>query len=306
MDPAGLTVWMDPRNIDPTNTEKRVGSFPDVSTKRVLFATDFSDCAAVALPYALNLAAQPGGKLIAAHVVSMGPVPTGFPAREWLATAAQGVREARDSMERIESQLQGLKHEIVVRSGDVCGQIAAIVRSEPVDVIVLGTHGRTGLRKAVFGSVAEKLFRHAARPVLTIGPHVNTQVEGMQEIHSILCPTDFSQEAEAALGYAVSLARERGARLYLLHIPKPGRAWDRAFLEQYLLGLLPAEPGLQCEPKAMVEEGEAAEVIVDEAREIAADLIVMGPKRRSGMPGTMATTYRVVTEAPCPVLTVRG
>jgi nucleotide-binding universal stress UspA family protein len=285
---------------------ERLTSPSSVSTKRVLFATDFSDCAAAALPYALSLARQPGGRLLVAHIVSMGPVPVGFPAREWLATAAQGVREARASMKRAEAQLKGVEHKTVVRPGDVWGEISTIVRNESIDVLVLGTHGRTGIGKAVFGSVAEKLFRHADCPVLTIGPNVSAEPHGVEEIHSILYPTDFSKEAQAALAYAVSLARERGARLYLLHVLKAGRDWDREFLQEELRKMVPAEAGLKCEPKALVQAGSPAEVILDVAKEMAVDLIVIGPKRHSGMPGTMATAYRVVTQAPCPVLTVRG
>jgi nucleotide-binding universal stress UspA family protein len=285
---------------------KQPGSIPQVSTKCVLFATDFSECAAAALPYAVSLARQSGGKLIAVHVVSLGPLPVGFPAREWLATAAQGVREARASMERMERRLGGVDHEVLVRSGDVCREIANIVRGEAVDLMVLGTHGRTGIRKAVFGSVAEQLFRHAPCPVVTIGPYVDAPPEGVWELHSILHPTDFSPEAAAALSHALGLARQHESRLYLLHVPKAGKDWDRGFLQERMRDLVPAEAGLKCEPRAIVETGAPAEAILNVARELAVDLIVMGPKRRSGMPGTMATTYQVVTGAPCPVLTVRG
>ena len=277
-----------------------------VSTKRVLFATDFSDHSTAALPYAMSLACTPGGKLVVAHVVAMGPLRAGFPAHAWLAVSAQGVREARALMQHMAERLNGVEHQTLVRSGDVCGGISAMIRDESIDVLVLGTHGRTGIRKAVFGSVAEKLFRHARCPVLTIGPNVSTDPRGVEELHSILYPTDFSEEAQAALGYALSLAREHRARLYLLHVTKAGRDWDKAFLEKQLHDMAPAEADLACEPKALVRTGSAGQVILDVAKELAVDLIVVGPKHRSGMPGTMATAYQVVTQASCPVLTVRG
>jgi len=279
---------------------------PAVSTKRVLFATDFSDPSAAALPYALSLAGKPGGKLTVVHVVPTGPVPPGFPAREWLAASAQGIREARASMARVEQRLQGVEHEVLVRSGDVSGELAAIVQTDLIDLMVVGTHGRSGFGKAVFGSVAEKLFRHARCPVLTIGPRVSAEPRWANELHAILFPTDFSQETKAALRYALSLAREHRARLYLLHVTKQSSKWDREFLEQQLREVIPEEAGLACEPKPLVETGSPAKVILDVAKELAVDLIVVGPKHHSGMPGTMATAYRVVTQAPCPVLTVRG
>jgi nucleotide-binding universal stress UspA family protein len=279
---------------------------PSVSTKRVLFATDFSDRAAAALPYALSLARKPGGMLVVAHVVPLGPLPAGFPARAWLAAGAQGVREAKALMEQLEGQLGDVEHCSVVRSGDVCAEIAATVQSENTDVMVVGTHGRTGIGKVVFGSVAERLFRHARCPVLTIGPKVRVEPDGLQEPHSILYPTDFSQGSQAALAHAVSLAQESGARLYLLHVTGPQADADRHFLEGRLRALLPPEMVFACEPKALVQVGSPAQVILDVAKELAVDLIVIGPKRRSGMPGTMATAYRVVTQATCPVLTVRS
>jgi nucleotide-binding universal stress UspA family protein len=277
-----------------------------VLTKRVLFATDFSDCASAALPYALSLARQPGGKLVVAHVVAVGPLASSFPTHVSLAATAQGVREARLSMEQLASRLKGVPHEAVVRSGDVCEEIDTVVRRESLDVVVLGTHGRTGLGKAVFGSVAEKVFRHAHFPALTIGPHVRANPEGIVELHAILHPTDFSEEATVALGYAISLAKAYRARLYLLHVVKEGADSNRHLLEERLRQLVPGDAILACEPKPLVEAGPAGRGIVDVAKELAVDLIVIGPKRRSGLPGTMATSYRVVTEAHCPVLTVRG
>jgi nucleotide-binding universal stress UspA family protein len=209
-------------------------------------------------------------------------------------------------MEQLASRLSGVDHQTSVRSGDICGEISAMVREGAIDVLVLGTHGRTGIRKAVFGSVAERLFRHAHCPVLTIGPHVSADPRGIEELHTILYPTDFSPEAQPALAYALSLARDRGARLYLLHVAKTGRGWDKSFLEEQLRNLVSEEGGLACEPKALVRTGLPGQTIVDVAEELAADLIVVGPKQHSGMPGTMATAYHVVTRAICPVLTVRG
>jgi nucleotide-binding universal stress UspA family protein len=269
-------------------------------------ATDFSECAAVALPYALTLARQPGGSLLVVHVVPVGTLAASLPTHASMAATAQGVREARASMEELEARLKDVPHETLVRSGDVYEEIEALVRSRPMDVVVLGTHGRTGLGKAVFGSVAEKVFRHARFPVMTVGPHVRGRAEGMEHLHAILYATDFSEEAKAALRYAVSLAQIHRSRLYLLHAAKAGADIDKELLEERLRRMVPREAGLACEPKALVEAGSPAQVIVDVAKELAVDVMVIGPKRRSGLPGTMATAYRVVTQANCPVLAVRG
>jgi nucleotide-binding universal stress UspA family protein len=277
-----------------------------VSLKRVLYATDFSRRAAAALPYALSMARKPGGKVTAVHVVSPGPLPADFPAHAWQAIVAQGVHEAQAAMEHVEPRCKDVAHETRVCRGDVLTELSAIVRDESMDLIVLGTHGRTGMSKAVFGSVAEKIFRHAPCPVLTVGPNVSGEPDSVVDLHTVLFPTDFSPESLAALSHAVSLAREQRSRLYLLHVVSPSADTDETSLVNQLKQLVPSAAGLACQPKAFVQAGAPAQVILDLAEELAVDLIVLGPKRRSGVPGTMATAYRVATQAICPVLTVRG
>ena len=277
-----------------------------VSVKRILYATDFSRQAGAALPYALSMARKSGGKVTAVHVVSPGPLPPDFPAHAWQAIVAQGVREAQVSMEQLEPQCKDVAHQTRVCRGDVLTELSAIVRDESIDLIVLGTHGRTGISKAVLGSVAEKIFRHAPCPVLTVGPNVAGEPDSVVDLHTILFPTDFSPASQAALPYAVSLAREHQSRLYLLHVIPPDADTDEVSLKGRLRSLVLSEAGLACEPKVFVQAGAPAQVILDLSEELAVDLIVLGPKRRSGLPGTMATAYRVATQAICPVLTVRG
>lgn len=275
-----------------------------VFARHVLYATDFSGHSSAALPYALSIARKSGGKVTAVHVVSPGPL--GAAGHAWRAVVAQGVREAQVAMQRLKPQCGDVEVQTRVCHGDVWTELSAIVRGESIDLVVVGTHGRTSLSKAVLGSVAEKIFRHAPCPVLTVGPNVCGEVQSVVDLHSILFPTDFSPESRAALPYALSLAREHGARLYLLHVVAPDADADEESLVRQLRNLVPPEASLACEPKACVQSGVAAQVIVEWSKEMAVDLIVMGPKRRSGLPGTMATAYTVATQAICPVLTVRG
>lgn len=285
---------------------ERTLSPAQVSVKRILYATDFSGPSAAALPYALSMAGKYGAKLFAVHVVSPLPLPAGFPTHTWQAIVAQAVREAQASMARLEPRWKNVPHETRVCRGDVWTELSAIVQDENIDVIVLGTHGRTGVSKVLLGSVAEKIFRHAQCPVLIVGPNVSGEPESVVDLHTILYPTDFSPESRAALPYAVSLARENQARLYLLHVTPPDADFDEVSLATQLRDLVPAETCLACEPKAFVQAGVPAQKILELAEELALDLIVLGPKRRSGLPGTMATAYQVATRAICPVLTVRG
>jgi nucleotide-binding universal stress UspA family protein len=276
-----------------------------VAVKRILYATDFSRPSNLALPYALSVARKYGAKVFAVHVVSLQPFPGVSPTQAWAAIAAQAVREAEASAARLEPQWKEVAHETWIRKGDIWTELSKIVRDERIDLIVLGTHGRTGVGKALLGSVAERVFRHASCPVLTVGPNVAGEPESIVDLHAILYPTDFSPESRAAAAYAISLASKEQARLYLLHVAADGDA-DGASLKAQLRSLVSPEAKLFCEPGAFVESGPAAQKILDLAEELAVDLIVLGPKRHSGFPGTMATAYRVATQAICPVLTVRG
>jgi nucleotide-binding universal stress UspA family protein len=287
-------------------TMEKAVARPQVSIKRILYATDFSRQSAAALPYALSITRKHGAKLFAVHVVSPAPLPTSFPTHAWQAVVAQAIREARATIQRLEPQWKEVPHETRVCRGDAWTELSKIVQDFQVDLIVLGTHGRTGASKALLGSVAEKVFRHSQCPVLTVGPNVSGEPDSLVDLHSILCPLDFSPESLAALRYAISLARQNQARLYLLHVIRPESDSDEGALLAQLRELVPAENQLSCEPMPYVQAGAPAQEILELAEELAVDLIVLGPKRRSGFPGSMATAYRVATQAICPVLTVRG
>ena len=143
-----------------------------VLLKNVLYATDFSARSGRALRYALAIARKYHSKVVAAHVISLSPFPNSSPTIAWQAIAAQALRDAKTAMGTIESQFKGIPHEIMIRKGDIWEELAAIIARQEIDLIVLGTHGRSGVSKALMGSVAEKIFRQASCPVLTVGPRV--------------------------------------------------------------------------------------------------------------------------------------
>lgn len=97
-------------------------------------------------------------------------------------------------------------------------EVARTIEDCGIDLIVLGTRGRTGAQKFLLGSVAEEIFRRSSVPVLTTGPHVRTGNHNGARFHRILFATDFKDESLAAAPYAISLAQEHQARLILLHI----------------------------------------------------------------------------------------
>jgi nucleotide-binding universal stress UspA family protein len=182
----------------------------------------------------------------------------------------------------------------------------------------MGTHGRTGVGRALLGSTAEEIFRKASFPVLTVGPHVSHNTERRLAMKEILYATDFSPESLAALPFAVSLAQEHQSNLTLLNVTGKAEVGELVHAGQYvestvrrLQTLVPAGAELWCEPKCRVEQGPEAEKIMEVAIALGADLIVLGVRRPQG--GVGATTHLlrsiahdVVAKAQCPVLTVRA
>ncbi len=288
-----------------------------VSLKNILYATDFSPASNAALPYALSIARRFGSTVIAVHVIAPDFYPA-IPAADWPAITEAEQSLQREDAKLLEDRLHGVPHEVVFRQGDIWEILTEEIENRAVDLLVIGTHGRKGFEKMALGSVAEEAFRRASCPVLTVGPHVRTAPEQLVELHQILYPTNFSNESLAASPYAISLAQEHLAQLVMLHVQELSSGpilkdpeKSAATLLHRLHAIVPPEAELWCHPKCCVEYGSPAERILELAKRQRCDLIVLGvrPEKKhlvaaSHFVETM--TYRIVTEAPCPVFTVRG
>jgi len=290
-----------------------------LTLKNILFLTDFSEPSDIAIPYAIAIAREYEAKVYALHVLT--PVPLAYGTPESTASVIEGFEEgAQAEMQRLDSQLVGVSHEtIIVRGESVWSSVEKILRDREIDLMILGTHGRTGAMKLLLGSVAEEIFRRASVPVLAIGPSVRKCVHNGGRFHRVLFPTDFTREAQAAAPYAVSMAQENQARLLLLHVmrdPNP-RATEKtaqdsvANVMHQLYELVPQSAELWCRPEATVRFGIPSERILEVATEHGADLIVLGVRDAAGRLGAAThlertTAHKVVAHAACPVLTVRG
>jgi len=287
----------------------------EVGLSRVLVATDFSEASENALYRAVVMARHYGAKLYLAHVVpSLDFTLDGEGATAPEEAAWRDLRSLENKLVET-GALAGILHEGVVRQGeDVWEQLQRIVDRQSVDLIVVGTHGRTGLRKIVLGSVAESIFRHASCPVLTVGPHVANTFPNATVRH-VLYPTDLSVESAQAAPYALSAAREHGARLTVLHVVEQllGEAVDdregvMSTLEWRLREFLPRGPSVPYNLNFRVEMGPTESTILEIARQLSADLIVLGLRAPDTFVDHLVwlSAYRIVCEARCPVLTVRS
>lgn len=206
-----------------------------------------------------------------------------------------------------------------VRDGAIVHEILQLAAALPADLIVMGTHGLSGFERLLLGSVTEKTLRKAAVPVLTVPRRA---AEGGEEPHvtfgTIVCGVDRSAASRLALEYALSLARESGGRLVLVHALEDLSQEDPRFASHFNTAecLREIAPEVRAEYEALVPAsarqadrlevrvppGKAYREILSAASETGADLIVLGAAGTSMPFGT--TAQHVLRQASCPVLVV--
>lgn len=308
--------------------ENKIGT--SIVVKNILFATDFSEVSEAALPYVTAMSLRYGSTVHVAHVLpEVTFLRPGAPDPAVIGSIYEDAHSnAQEKIQKLSLRLSGYPHKNYVRHGKVSDVVKDLVGELEIDLLVLGTHGRTGLSKLLMGSVAEDIFRLAACPVLTVGPRVPSAAAAIRARHDrdiplkqinyrhILYATNFHPDAAHACKYALSLAEEFRSKVTLLHVIEdygerlhehPGPI-DEALGK--LRDLLPDEPRLRYMPELLARYGEAAELILQAAEESDADLIVMGVKPAVTHLGPAihfggSTAHKVVVGANCPVLTVR-
>lgn len=287
-----------------------------IALQSILYATDFSAVSDAALNHALSIARRYDSRMYLAHVIRPDAYQLVPPDAMGLALE-QTKRYAEEQMAQllIGGNLRGVPHQVLMAQGELWPALAEMIENHGIDLVVVGTHGRTGVRKLLLGSVAEEVFRLSPRPVLTVGPKVGGEVPAEEEFHRILYATDFTPSSDAATAHAFSLAQEHQAHLTLVHVVSDGTDFsprNRARLvdlfTRQLRATVPEEADLWCEPEILVEFGHPAEEILRVANQQSADLIVLGVRRSATFAGHLppASAYTVVCQAHCPVLTVRG
>lgn len=291
-----------------------VQASPRLILNKVLVPTDFSEASERVLAYARAFSEDYGAKIYISHAVNptppifmpMEPIPIDLDA-EW--------QDAQARLNRFEANqlLNGTRHETILGRGEAWNVIEDVIRQHSIDLVLLGTRGKHGLKKLLFGSGAEQIFRHADCPVLTVGPNVKVADGDIAAFRHIVFATDFSAGSLHALPYALSLAEENQATLSFLHVMPMVIPQEQApvteVIRKRLQVLIPSDAEDWCHPSAIVNFAFPSEGILHVAEEQSADLIVMGVHKRalraaSHLPWAIA--YEVICHAHCPVLTVRG
>jgi nucleotide-binding universal stress UspA family protein len=290
---------------------------PRINIHRILMATDLSVESSRALQHALAVARHFGAGLDLLHAIQ--PHTYNLAGPDVMAQAhTQAEREIGDltALLRRTGALDGVGVRFWVLDGEVADVACRIVRSHKTDLVVMGTHGRSGLRKLVLGSVAEEVYRHSPCPVLTVGPYSPGMRRDPSLAH-VLVATDSSPASMEALPWAVAAAQEFGARLTMLHVcsepeVKKETAHDReqriVQLQGRLCELANGRSGPVPDSHFEIVAGTTAKDILEFAAAQKADLIVLGLKAAGTFSdrASWLNAYRIVCEAACPVLTVRG
>jgi nucleotide-binding universal stress UspA family protein len=302
-----------------------------IGFKQVLVATDFSDGSQRALAYAIAIARRYDSELSVVHALPPPPrdqIPLEPLPRELNRRRLQAEELMKHLGEKV--QLKDLNHHLLLEQGSVWDVVASVIQRKNVDLLVLGTRGRGGLKKLAVGSVAEEVLRLAPCPVLTIGPHVPAADSSTTKLKRILFATDFGPASAKAFPYALSLAEDYQAKLVLLHMVPPmpvadlGPAtygppayaaeqyteWQRRTRDESvrkLKELVPPDANLGERPVYVAGTDFLPEGILYAAVTHGIELIVMGanpttsPRMAAHMP--WALTHEIICRAKCPVLT---
>jgi nucleotide-binding universal stress UspA family protein len=287
-----------------------------IAPKKILVATDFSPASEAALPHAFSLAGHYGSKLYLAHVISLEH--EGFPPAEERATKLEQAREfAEQQMERLltATRQEPIPCQPLIGEGGIWNVLSDMIHENSIDLVIVGTHGRRGLKKLLLGSVAEEVFRMAPCPVLRVGPKTSETSSADVQLGHILYPVEFVPDTSLAAAYAVSLAEAYSAKLTFIRILEETvaspelKAQIQEPVRHWMDDHVPAASALRKRTSFELGFGRASEAIVTFARDRGVDLIVMGVRHLdpvlAGHLLEADTAYELVRTAPCLVLTVR-
>jgi nucleotide-binding universal stress UspA family protein len=298
-----------------------------IQFKHILCPTDLSNASRPALRYGAAIAAWYDAQLTLLHVVPTFDalqIPPGA-----LGETVQLVYPATDAevvaMLQQQAEATGataVNPALEAKAGDTTDVIIDRALTLPADLVVMGTHGRSGFNRLLYGSIAEQVLHRASCPVLAVPPHAPATAD--VTFRRVVCALDFSPASLQAVGFALDLTRQANGALTVLHAvewlpeeePRVHTHFNVPEYRQHLIDdararimeLIGDESQTWCTIEPVVSAGRAYREILRVAKDRGADLIVMGTQGRGGIGLALAgsATQQVVRGAPCPVLTVRG
>jgi nucleotide-binding universal stress UspA family protein len=297
-----------------------------LQVRNIICTTDFSECSRLTIPYGVLLAREYGARFYVSHVVE-------FPPMSAYGEALRDPRLDRTRMiEKAEEEIAVLMKEhtvewkSIVVMGRTADEIERLAFERDADVVISATHGRSGLKRLVLGSVTEHLMRRLPCPLLVVRSAEEKPKAAAKKkiaLKKILVGCDFSPDSDLGFQYALSLSQQFECELHLAHVIEPPvyreleRAEDREDVpeekdlrdrvKEEMRQMVPEEALHWCTPKIVLLAGQPHEELSKYALVHDLDLIVLGFRGR-GLMETLfvgSTTARTIRNAPCPVLSVQ-
>ena len=217
----------------------------------------------------------------------------------------EGERALRKELETLANAALGdlVPHSVNIVEGHPTERILARAKELTAGLIVMGSHGRTGMARLRLGSVAEDVIRGSACPVLIVKS--GKDAEGEPAIRNILCPINFTRLSRQSLDFSSELASAFGAKLWVVHATDHEET-KLDEVQQRICEWVPQDMRGRCEVSEVARKGNPSEQILLMARERAADLIVMGAQHRPFLEFTTmgTTTERVMRHSHASVLAI--
>jgi nucleotide-binding universal stress UspA family protein len=277
--------------------------------QRILVPTDMSEFANQAIRYAALLHEKLGSRITLMYAdetyfpVDVLEIPLGY----YLEQAPETKVKLQEKLREYANQhLPGAEVETLVVQDAPARAIVHAAKEMNADLVVMGTHGRRGWRRALLGSVTETVLHEIDRPVLTVTPGILSTAGG-PDIRRVICPVNFTYIARESLLHASSIAEAFGAELIVVYVAEGVQPPQLPEVESaFSLWVGPAIRGHVQYRLSFVGDGNPAERVLDTAKEAEADLIVLGAQHKFFSDATVigTTTQRITRFARCPVMTV--
>jgi nucleotide-binding universal stress UspA family protein len=276
---------------------------------RILVPTDMSEFATQATRYAALLRDRLGSRITVMYAdetylpLDLLEVPLGY----YLDEAPASQSRMQESLSSYAARhFPGVEVDTMIVRNAPARAIVQTGREMNADLIVMGTHGRRGWRRALLGSVTESVLHESDIPVLTVTPATIAETRE-PEIRRVLCPVNFTHIARESLHHASAMARAFDAELVVVYVaegvgPPQAPEVEAAFE----LWVDPEVRGRAEYRLSVVDESDPAEGVLATARDVEADLIVLGAQHKFFSDATVigTTTQRITRFARCPVMTV--
>jgi len=280
--------------------------------ERIVVALDGSLTAEAVLPHVRRILRRQDSEIILVRAVVPPPVENAI----LIVDASLGAARAYIGGIQQRLEREGVRVSSEVRPGSAIGVILDVVDDRKATMVAMATHGASGLKRILLGSVAEAILRKSSVPVLVVRPFWTSRDE-MPEVpesapmRNLLLPVDGSDLAELAVPAALELARLYEARTILMRVLEETKEEDAAEVreaEEHLDAIARTFERRAVDTFLLVERGNPVDQILKAARFHHADLIVMTTHGRSGISRlvTGSVTEQVLRRAPVPLLVVRA